>query len=96
MSGDFCSIFEFDVNFLRRSLLRSGTWMMTGNGVMHNGSTVIELYGQNLDRLQVGDRVGVVRKDDGTLHFWVNGIDQGQAATNVPERIFGVIGNLIQ
>lgn len=67
--------------------------MMTGNGVMHNGSTVIELYGQNLDRLQVGDRVGVVRKDDGTLHFWVNGIDQGPAATNVPERIFGVIGN---
>lgn len=55
MSGDFCSIFEFDVIFLRRSLLRSGTWMMTGNGVMHNGSTVIELYGQNLDRLQVGE-----------------------------------------
>jgi len=27
--------------------------MMTGNGVMHNGSTVIEEYGQNLDRLQV-------------------------------------------
>lgn len=64
---------------------------MTGNGVMHNGITVIEQYGQNLDRLQVGDRVGVVRKDDGTLHFWVNGVDQGPAATNVPERVFGVI-----
>lgn len=50
--------------------------MMTGNGVMQNGVTVIEQYGQNLDRLQVGDRVGVVRKDDGTLHFWVNGVDQ--------------------
>lgn len=72
--------------------VRSGTWMMTGNGVMHNGTTVIEQYGQNLDRLQVGDRVGVVRKDDGTIHFWVNGIDQGAAATNVPERVYGVIG----
>ncbi|EDV96611.1 neuralized-like protein 4 [Drosophila grimshawi] len=71
--------------------VRSGTWMMTGNGVMQNGVTVIEQYGQNLDRLQVGDRVGVVRKDDGTLHFWVNGIDQGPAATNVPERVYGVI-----
>lgn len=71
--------------------VRSGTWMMTGNGVMQNGTTVIELYGQNLDRLQVGDRVGVVRKDDGSLHFWVNGIDQGCAATNVPERVYGVI-----
>lgn len=65
--------------------------MMTGNGVMQNGVTVIEQYGQNLDRLQVGDRVGVVRKDDGTLHFWVNGVDQGPAATNVPERVYGVI-----
>lgn len=71
--------------------VRSGTWMMTGNGVMHNGTTVIEQYGQNLDRLQVGDRVGVVRKDDGTLHFWVNGVDQGAAASNVPERVYGVI-----
>lgn len=34
--------------------IRSGTWMMTGNGVMHNGSTIIEDYGQNLDRLKVG------------------------------------------
>lgn len=33
--------------------MRSGTWMMTGNGVMHNGTTVIDEYGQNLDRLAV-------------------------------------------
>ncbi|XP_067643777.1 neuralized-like protein 4 isoform X2 [Eurosta solidaginis] len=81
---------ELDFPFTMTNV-RSGTWMMTGNGVMHNGITVIEQYGQNLDRLQVGDRVGVVRKDDGTLHFWVNGVDQGPAATNVPERVYGVI-----
>lgn len=72
--------------------VRTGTWMMTGNGVMHNGITVIEQYGQNLDRLQAGDRVGVVRKENGTLHFYVNGIDQGSASTNIPERVYGVIG----
>ena len=33
--------------------IRSGTWMMTGNGVMHNGTTVIDEYGHNLDRLKV-------------------------------------------
>lgn len=71
--------------------VRSGTWMMTGNGVMHNGTTVIDEYGQNLDRLQVGDRVGVMKKENGTVHFFVNGLDQGAAATNVPERVFGVI-----
>ncbi|XP_071449160.1 neuralized-like protein 4 [Hetaerina americana] len=71
--------------------VRSGTWMMTGNGVMHNGTTVIDEYGQNLDRLQVGDRVGVMRRDTGTLHFFVNGIDQGPAASNIPEATYGVI-----
>ncbi|XP_063229643.1 neuralized-like protein 4 [Bacillus rossius redtenbacheri] len=71
--------------------VRSGTWMMTGNGVMHNGTTVIDDYGQNLDRLQVGDRVGVMCKEGGTLHFFVNGVDQGCAATNIPESVYGVI-----
>ena len=33
--------------------IRSGTWMMTGNGVMHNGRMTREDYGQNLDALKV-------------------------------------------
>ena len=71
--------------------IRSGTWMMTGNGVMHNGTTTIDDYGQNLDKLKVGDRVAVVRKDSGVLHFYVNGEDQGPAASNVTDRVYGVI-----
>ncbi|KAG1679563.1 Neuralized-like protein 4 [Nymphon striatum] len=71
--------------------VRSGTWLMTSNGVMHNGTTVLNEYGQVLDRLKVGSRVGVVRKENGTVHFFVNGVDQGPAATNVPEEVFGVI-----
>ena len=71
--------------------IRSGTWMMTGNGVMHNGTTVIDEYGQSLDRLQSGDRVAALRKTDGLLHFYVNGEDQGLAASNVPTNIYGVI-----
>ena len=27
--------------------------MMTGNGVMHNGTTTVDDYGQNLDKLKV-------------------------------------------
>ncbi|XP_012261174.2 neuralized-like protein 4 isoform X1 [Athalia rosae] len=71
--------------------LRSGTWMMTGTGVMHNGTTIIDKYGPNLDHLQVGDRVGVMRNDDAILHFYVNGADLGAAATGVPDRVYGVI-----
>lgn len=52
--------------------------MMTGNGVMHNGTTVIDDYGVNLDKLKVGDRVAVVRKESGTIHFFVNSEDQVQ------------------
>ena len=40
---------------------------------------------------QEGDRVSVLRKSDGTLHFFVNNVDQGQAATNVPASVYGVI-----
>uniref|UniRef100_A0A8D2LDW4 NHR domain-containing protein n=1 Tax=Varanus komodoensis TaxID=61221 RepID=A0A8D2LDW4_VARKO len=71
--------------------LRSGTWMMTGNGVMHNGTTILDEYGHNLDRLKAGDTVGVVRKEDGTLHFFVNGVAQGPAAWNVPPNIHAVV-----
>lgn len=35
--------------------------------------------------------MGVVRKETGTVHFFVNGIDQGAAASNVPENVYGVI-----
>ncbi|XP_062858914.1 neuralized-like protein 4 isoform X1 [Trichomycterus rosablanca] len=71
--------------------LRSGTWMMTGNGVMHNGTTILDEYGHNLDRLKAGDTVGVVRKDDGSLHFFVNGVPQGPAAWNVPPNVYAVV-----
>jgi hypothetical protein len=34
------------------------TRMMTGNGVMHNGTTIIDDYGVNLDKLKVANMVG--------------------------------------
>lgn len=35
--------------------------------------------------------MGVLRKDNGNLYFFVNGVDQGLAASNVPEHVFGVV-----
>jgi len=35
--------------------------------------------------------VGVLRKESGSLHFFVNGEDQGPATTGVPNNIYGVI-----
>ena len=40
---------------------------------------------------QVGDRVGVTVHEDGRLHFFVNGVDQGVAAVGVPRAVYGVV-----
>lgn len=40
---------------------------------------------------QAGDTVGVVRREDGTLNFFVNGVAQGVAAWNVPPNVFAVV-----
>ncbi|XP_033095414.1 neuralized-like protein 4 [Anneissia japonica] len=71
--------------------VRSGTWMMTGTGVMHNGTTIMDNYGYNLDRLKEGDRIGVMRKENGNLNFYINGEDQGMAVPNVPSKVFAVV-----
>jgi hypothetical protein len=65
-----------------RKITRKITWVIGEKGVNI----------QHWDRFaKVGDRVAVVRKETGVLNFFVNGEDQGPAATNVPERVYGVI-----
>ena len=68
-----------------------GTWVFSGCSVMRNGHTVVDEYGQDLDQLSEGDRVGVMRTDDGMLHLYVNGVDQGPAATGIPSCIWAVV-----
>jgi len=59
-----------------------------------NEQQYLTLYVSGEDGLgvmQAGDRVGVVRNDDGSLHFFVNGVDQGLATSDVPPVVYGVI-----
>ncbi|KAI4464542.1 neuralized [Holotrichia oblita] len=72
--------------------MRSGTIMMSGCGILTNGKGTRREYGDfNLDELSEGDRVGMMRKPDGNLHYFINGLDQGIAATRVPTTVWGVI-----
>lgn len=48
-------------------------------------------YWSCLSFCQVGDTVGVMRKDDGSLHFFVNSRDLGCAAQGVPANVYGVV-----
>ena len=40
---------------------------------------------------QVKDKIGVLRKSNGNLHFFINGVDQGVAGTHVPQQLFAVV-----
>ncbi len=35
--------------------------------------------------------MAVMRTEEGTLHFYVNGVDQGAAGQGVPNNVYGVI-----
>jgi len=41
--------------------------------------------------MQEGDRIGMMRKSNGNLHYFINGLDQGVAATKVPSWVWGVV-----
>lgn len=72
--------------------MRSGTIMMSGCGILTNGKGTRREYGEfNLDELREGDRVGMMRKSNGNLHYYINGQDQGVAATRVSQTMWGVI-----
>ena len=66
--------------------------MMSGCGILTNGKGTRRKYGDfNLDELSEGDRIGLMRKRNGNLHFFINGLDQGVAATRVPAQMWGVV-----
>ena len=59
--------------------------MLSGSAVMRDGQTIRNGYSCDLDALSVGSRLGMARMADGTLHYFVNGIDQGVAIDQVKE-----------
>ena len=38
-----------------------GSWIMTCSGIIHNGDRIVETYGANLNDLQEGNTLGVMR-----------------------------------
>lgn len=69
--------------------MRSGTIMMSGCGILTNGKGTRREYGEfNLDELREGDRVGMMRKSNGNLHYYINGQDQGVAAKQVAQTLW--------
>jgi len=70
---------------------REGTWVFSGCSLMRDGHTIVDEYGRDLDQLSEGDRVAVMRTSVGVLHLYVNGVDQGPAATGIPSCMWAVV-----
>ncbi|KAG8236983.1 hypothetical protein J437_LFUL016894 [Ladona fulva] len=76
-----------------------GTIMLYNNQLYENGSAIKKLKVPNLRFLKVGDQVGVMKKSNGNLHFFVNGQDHGVALSNITYRVHGVLdlyGNAVE
>ena len=51
---------------------------------MRDGLSINSSYQLDLDKLRPGSRVGLMRCSDGTLHYYLDGRDQGVAVSGVP------------
>jgi len=52
---------------------------------------LVQFVNVHLLWMQVGDRIGLVRKSSGALHYFINGVDQGVATTRTPQPVWGVV-----
>ncbi|PSN33663.1 hypothetical protein C0J52_20980 [Blattella germanica] len=67
------------------------TWMLSGSAVMQDGVTLRNGYGCDLDTLTTSTRIGMMRHDDESLHYYVDGVDQGAACEGVPPHVYAVV-----
>ena len=65
-------------------------WMLSGQDLQRGGEEGDDedeeaTYGLHLDTLPAGSKVGIMIKDDGELHYYLNGHDRGCAFIGIPE-----------
>ncbi|XP_046397115.1 neuralized-like protein 4 isoform X1 [Ischnura elegans] len=79
-----------DVKFYESMYTSGGTWIYYDVNVYGENKVVVPNYGANVCNTKVGETIGVMKRDNGSLHFFVNGIDQGPAISNAPSVVYGV------
>ena len=68
--------------------LKRDSWLISGDGVYHNGVKIRSRYGPNINSLLAGHTLGLVVTSDNCLHLFVNGVDQGVATTNITDTVW--------
>jgi len=69
----------------------SATWYVAGSEVWHDREKLCDNYCPSLDRVDVGDVIGIKRSAAGCMHLCVNGHDMGVAATDIPQACFASV-----
>ncbi|PIK39407.1 putative neuralized-like protein 4 [Apostichopus japonicus] len=70
--------------------LSTQTWILSGTSIIHDGLVFNSTFPIDLDQLQVGTRIGLVRHEDGTVDIVLDGEEKYQAFTDVPEEVYGI------
>ncbi|XP_046397060.1 neuralized-like protein 4 [Ischnura elegans] len=79
-----------DIKFYDSMYQSAGTWIYYNKHVYGGNKIIVENYGTDACGIQVGETIGVMKRANGSLHFFYNGIDQGPAITNAPSVVYGV------
>lgn len=84
---------DFPINRIpnRVSGLSADTWFVKGSSVYKNQYMLKQNYCVNLNRLCLGDRVGIKVGHDKCLRVTINGEDMGIAASNLPKKLHVVL-----
>lgn len=66
------------------------SWIICSDWISHNGTRVKTKYGGGLENLQCNSVVGLLIDEDSRLRMFINGVDQGVAATDLPAYVYAV------
>ena len=66
------------------------SWLMQGSAIVKHGRQRVSDYGRDIELLDIGDTVGMVRVGC-NLNFFVNGKDQGTAESNLPPTVYPMV-----
>ena len=55
---------------------------------MQGEETVKVNYALDLDAIKARSKVGLMARADGSLHYFLNGLDKGPACSGIPKGLF--------
>ena len=65
--------------------------ILKSHKITHANQSCLFTYLSLIGHFQEGDRIGLMKKTSGALHYYINGVDQGVASARTPNMVWGVV-----